>query len=188
MPLREHGFGAEVKAALTARKEWLLSQQFPTRAPDGGVTPKPGLVADLINRDLDRSRRASSNRRGHHRGVRCRTRWSAAVTSSNRTPDHEARRFALRRRHHHGPVETSPRAPPRSRDHGSFPWKNDRAVARKGPRIVAITVNQPNVLGPPPAYGRRPALSRGKLAARPSPAWPEAAVSALRVTVGRPER
>jgi type IV secretory pathway VirD2 relaxase len=54
MPLREHGFGAKVKAAMAARKEWLLSQQLATRAPDGGVTAKPGLVADLINRDLDR--------------------------------------------------------------------------------------------------------------------------------------
>jgi hypothetical protein len=54
MSLREHGFGAEVKAALAMRKEWLLSQQLATRAPEGGVTAKPGLVADLINRDLDR--------------------------------------------------------------------------------------------------------------------------------------
>ena len=54
MPLREHGFGAEVKAAMAMRQQWLLSQQLAMRAPDGGVTPKPGLVADLINRDLDR--------------------------------------------------------------------------------------------------------------------------------------
>jgi len=54
MPLREHGFGAEVKAALTARREWLVSQQLITRAADGAVSVKPSLVADLINRDLDR--------------------------------------------------------------------------------------------------------------------------------------
>ena len=37
MPIREQGFGAEVKAALARRKDWLVSQQFATRAPDGSV-------------------------------------------------------------------------------------------------------------------------------------------------------
>lgn len=50
--IRETGVGREVKAALTARQEWLLGQGLATRATDGTNTPRPGLIDTLTSREL----------------------------------------------------------------------------------------------------------------------------------------
>jgi hypothetical protein len=50
--MRETGVGLKVKAALAARQEWLVGLGLATRAPDGTVSPKPGLINTLVNREL----------------------------------------------------------------------------------------------------------------------------------------
>lgn len=50
--IRETGVGREVKAALTARQEWLVGQGLATRATDGTITPRPGVIHTLTSREL----------------------------------------------------------------------------------------------------------------------------------------
>ena len=51
--MRETGVGLEVKAALAARQEWLIGQGLATRAPEGTMSPKPGLWPWPIRRFVD---------------------------------------------------------------------------------------------------------------------------------------
>ena len=52
-PLREAGFGAEVRAAQAQRRQWLIAQGFAAER-DGQVTFRPNLIAALRQREIAR--------------------------------------------------------------------------------------------------------------------------------------
>jgi hypothetical protein len=48
------GFAGQVRAALAARRDWLLDRRVATIAPDGHLTPAPDMMRTLRNAETDR--------------------------------------------------------------------------------------------------------------------------------------